>query len=145
MLAGETFIAGKIPGERIATTTETSNSSATSGTTELSVISVTAAVVIGRTYWVSTSFGLSASVAADDVQINIREDSVSGTIIQSDVIDAPIVNRIQRLVLEASYTADATENKTFVAALQRVAGTGTFTRLGSATRPAFLYVTYVSG
>jgi hypothetical protein len=106
-------------------------------------MTVVAPVVTGRVYKVSVNMALTASVASDDCQINMREDTVSGTLMQADVIDAPIVNRIPRVVLEAEYTADATEDKTFVVTIDRVAGSGTFTLTASANRPAYLYVDFI--
>jgi hypothetical protein len=142
-LAGETIVAGKIPGERIATTPFTSDSSSTSGTTELSVGTVVAPVVAGRVYRVRYAGEFSGSVANDDVTVKIREDLVSGTILNRNQIDNPVTNVFPYLVLEAEYTADATEDKTFHLTLVRTTGTGVFQRRAAADKPGYLYVDYI--
>lgn len=142
--AGETIIAGRIPGERIATSIETSNS-ANITTTETEVQTVTAAVVTGRTYRVRWSVRVSSSVAADDITLRIREDSLTGTILQSETMDVNVSNREPRVTLEAEYTADATEDKVFSATLVRTAGTGNVILNAATTVPTYLYVDYIRG
>jgi hypothetical protein len=141
--AGETIIAGKIPGERIATTIRTEDSS--NVTSEAVIDTVEAAVVEGRTYRVTWDLRMNSSVAGDDALASIREDSVTGTIIAGIVEDIPIVNRQGRTRLECEYTADATEDKTFVGTLSRVAGSGNVHGDASTGAPTLLYVEYVRG
>jgi hypothetical protein len=142
--AGETIIAGRVPGERIATDIEISNSGNIT-TTETQVQSVTAPVVIGRTYKVTWSVRVNSSVAADDITLRVREDTVSGNILVTETLDLDVVNREPRLVLEVEYTADATEDKTFSATLVRTAGSGNVILNAASTVPAYLYVDYIRG
>jgi hypothetical protein len=144
VLAGETIIAGKVPGERIATTKRTSNSASIT-TTETVIDTVVAAVVAGRTYKVVWDGRPVSATAGDDIQYSLREDSVSGTVLQAVAVDVPVINRQPRGRLYAEYLADATEDKTFVATLFRVAGSGNAVGVAAATQPTFLYVDYAYG
>jgi hypothetical protein len=142
VLAGETIIAGKVPGERIETTRRVSSSAGVT-TTETVVDTVVAAVVAGRIYKVTWDGRLSSTAAADDARIKIREDSVSGTELMDVVLDLALTGRTPRTHLEVEYTADATEDKTLVFTLARFAGTGTLTAIAAANAPTYLYVDYI--
>jgi hypothetical protein len=143
--AGETIIAGKIPGERVATSTESADS-ANVTTTETTVQSVTAALVSGRTYRVRWAGRLSSSVATDTFVGRIREDNATGTELASWQTDSNLPATLGLAgVIEAEYTAGATANKTFVLAIVRSAGSGNGRLEAAATRPAYLYVDYISG
>ena len=141
--AGETIIAGKVPGERIATTTRTVNSSSFT-TTETSIDSVTASVVIGRTYRVKWVTDVASTVDGDVARVRIREDNGSGSVIQLTNIRCRNGRDIG-FVLETEYTADATEDKTFVATCVRQDGTGTLALNAASEEPALLYVEYLYG
>jgi hypothetical protein len=143
VLAGATAIAGKVPGQRIATMTPRTSNSAAIGTTETVIDTVVAPVVAGRIYKVTWDGRVNASNAGNDYTASIREDSVSGTILQSVAQDIPIINRTPRERLEVEYEADATEDKTFVLTLDLVAGTGTVTGTGAATQKVNFYVDYI--
>lgn len=146
VLAGQVARVGRRPYERIATDRLEADSS-TFTTTETLVQSVTASLVSGRTYrirWV----GCFNSTVADDVVLGqIREDSVSGTVLQTGRVSIPLASSSTgwHCYLEAYYTAGSTGSKTFVATGDRVAGTGTCHREASAARPTILYVQYISG
>jgi len=140
-LAGETIIAGKIPGERINTDIEVSSSGDIT-TTETAVMTVVAAVVTGRIYRIKWVFNVDSSVAADTVLLRIREDSVSGTVLQTGRYRANS-NVNYPVTQEAEYTADATEDKTIVASLQRESGSGNVQLIAAATQPSYLYVDYI--
>jgi hypothetical protein len=137
-LAGETIIAGKVPGERIETQVRTSDSSGVT-TTETAVDTVTAAVVAGRVYRIRYVM----RVNSDAYRVTIREDSASGTQLMLVNLDIPILFREPQTVLEAEYTADATEDKTFVGTIDRIAGSGTLIAVASAVSPTYLYVDYI--
>jgi hypothetical protein len=141
--AGETIIAGKIPGERIATTIRTEDSS--NVTSEAVIDTVEAAVVEGRIYRVRWHGRFASSVAGDDAHFRIREDSISGTELASVAEDLEVVARQPRSTIEAEYTADATEDKTFVATLTRLAGTGGVHGDAAAGGPTYFYVEYIRG
>ena len=142
--AGETIIAGRVPGERIATTISTSDSG-TITTTETAVMTVVAAVVIGRIYRVSAFYRPNSSVAGDDIAVRIREDSTTGTQLQGLTYDLTIPTREPAYTMEAEYTADATENKTLMLTFIRTGGTGNVTNVAASTAPSYLYVDYIRG
>lgn len=136
----------RIPGERIATEIITSDSSTTDDGNELQVASITAAVVSGRTYRVKICGAIGSDTAGDRTQIHIREDNTSGNLIQNQnvyVIDTSSFG--SQFCIEAEYTADATEGKTFVVTLELNNGTGPVHLEAASTRPAYLYVDYIRG
>lgn len=145
--AGQQLIAGRIPGERIATATETADSP-TFTTTETTLISVTAALVDGRTYRVRASVNFSSTVDNDDLRARIREDSSTGTIMQQRSWELTVDDQETTGVggePEAEYTATATSNKTFVLTGERLAGTGNCKLDAISTKPSYLYVDYIRG
>ncbi|TAJ21830.1 MAG: hypothetical protein EPO65_00585 [Dehalococcoidia bacterium] len=129
-------------GGRIATTTATSNST-TFTTTETVTDSVTAALVNGERYLVEFWAGFASSVANDQVQVNLREDNLTGTLLAFDVGVMPIASVIKAFYVRREYTATATGNKTFVATGDRYAGTGNVYRGAASTVPALLTVTHI--
>lgn len=148
-LAGESIIAGQVPGERIATDIVTADSS-TFTTTETSVQSVTAALVSGRIYRVRWCVHWGSSVEGDRVQIRIREDSgTSGTILQEFTGESTAAHGGSSLgeydTPEAEYTAVSTGNKTFSGTMVRSSGTGNVQLEGASTRPNYMYVDYIRG
>jgi hypothetical protein len=143
--AGFQLTAGRIPGERIATTTNTSDSG-TWTTTAVETDSVTAALVTGRTYLVRWSAGLVTTVAGDVALIRMREDDTSGTVLmERNFYLGTTATGGFASDLEANFTATATGNKTFVITGVRSGGTGTHHADATANRPRYLYVDYISG
>jgi hypothetical protein len=143
--AGETIIAGKIPGERIATNIDAADSSNFT-TTEVTLASVTAAVVIGRTYRVVFHGSFASSVAGDALFVRIREDSLAGNQLQSTAFTIDTTTGVGwKNTLEAEYTADATEDKTFKLTGIRAGGTGNCRLEAASDHPAYLYVDYIRG
>ena len=141
--AGQIAEAGRIPGERIATTVETSDST-TFTTAETQVSSVTAPVVSGRIYRVRFAGGWATTVAGDFISVRIREDSSSGNILLLRVVDVFRTGSFTAApTLEVEYTADATEDKVFVLTAQRIAGSGTCVLDAAASGPAYLYVDFI--
>lgn len=139
--AGQQLIAGRVPGERIATTVATSNSAAIT-TTDTIVDSVVAALVSGRTYRITFASNMSGAAINDRGIFRIREDNVTGTQLGFARITVPVAT-LYPIRGEAEYTAVATGNKTFVVTLIREVGT--VTRAASATIPTYLYVDYIRG
>jgi hypothetical protein len=129
------------PGQRIATTTETTISAGF--TAETIINTVTAALVSGRTYAIGLFTGITSTVAGDNAEFRIREDNVAGTQLQVIRKDLLATNITEVVFLYAQYTAVATGSKTFVGTGFRQAGTGTLTRNTSPTAPAYMYVEYV--
>lgn len=142
--SGQQILANRIPGERIATTTETTVSAGFTST-ETVIHTVVAPLVIGRRYgiWLTTHF--ITTTAGDDVDCFIRADSVSGTLMQRVRADLIATNIPFTMNLYTEYTAVATGNKTFVGTGDRVAGAGTISRSCSASIPAFMWVDYLDG
>jgi len=139
--AGQQLVAGRVPGERIATTVSTANSAAIT-TTETIVDSVTAPLVTGRVYRVRWAGHILGAAISDQGLIRIRETNVAGAAIQIGRIKTPTATNYP-IDLEAEFTAVATGNKVFVATLQREVGT--VTRIANATQPVYLYVDYIRG
>ena len=119
---------------RLATTTRTSASS--TFTAETVVDSVTASLVSGRKYRIVHASRAQSSVADGYVRGRIREDSISGTIIQIGQIPTTIAaNQSAVLILETEFTAVASASKTFVATMVRQAGTGNITAHAATDTP----------
>jgi len=143
--AGQRIIAGKMPGERIATDTDTANSGAVT-TTEVSCQEVTAPLVSGRLYRIRWASQINSTVADDTVISRIREDSgIAGTQLFGTHTEIGAANLGQPVVIEAEYTALATGDQTFSGTLIRNSGSGNVARVAGSTAPSLLYVEYVSG
>ena len=143
--AGETIIAGRVPGERIATQIDTSDTSGFT-TTETVLTTVTAPLVSGRTYRVRFVSLIRSTVADDDINARIRQDNVTGTevfVSQFEINTNTSLGVV--VIIEAEYTATATADKTFVATGVRTTGSGTITARGAAAAPRQLYVDYIRG
>lgn len=142
--AGQQLVAGRIPGERIATTIITSDSA--TFTTEASVGSVTASLVDGRVYRVRAMTKWESTANDDRINIRLREDSATGTIMQSDNVRIQVVSNLGwGATLEVEYTAVASADKTFHLTGEFQAGTGPAFLGASATRPVYIYVDYIRG
>jgi hypothetical protein len=126
---------------RRAKTTATTNSSATSGTTELAVDQVTISAVNGVTYRIRWWTQWQGSVANDRHFLLLRLGSGTGgtqltfgTVVVKDTAAAEIA------VVEAEWTASSTASQTFTATMRRSSGTGTITANAAATAPRMLTV-----
>ena len=144
--AGFQLLAGRIPGERIATTVVSSDSS-TFTSTEVSLATVVAPVVAGRTYRVRAVGQFGSTVSNDRVSPRIRQDSVAGSEMVGTNIDitAGGITFGWPFDIEAEFTAGTTENKTFVLTGDRSSGSGNCHLEAASTRPTFLYVDYIRG
>ena len=145
--AGFKLRAGRVPGERIATTIRTSTSSNVSGT-ETAIDSVTAALVSGRTYRVRWTAGVDADTSGDTVFVRLREDNATGTQLNRLRVDVRLSGGAGTRydgTIEAEYTATSTGNKTFVGTIILATGTGPCQISASATEPVYLYVDYIRG
>jgi uncharacterized protein (DUF3084 family) len=146
--AGQLLVAGRLPGEVIGTPTVVVADSSTFTTTESGALaSVTVPLISGRTYRVRFTGGWNSTVLADTITVRLREDTASGTQVDSDTINTPLVSSLRggKVSVEGRYTATATANKTFVVTGQREAGTGNCRLAASTLRPAILEVLYESG
>lgn len=144
VLAGETIIAGRVPGERIATDIATTDSA---GITNIETVvqSVTAAVVTGRIYKVTVETEGASTEANHRLFWKIREDDVAGNALMFQRQFVPTAANYPARISSVEYTADATEDKTFVVTLVREVSPGTVHRDASPTSPSYLYVDYVRG
>lgn len=143
--AGFQLAAGRIPGELITSSVATADS-ANFTTTEVIVMTITAPLVTGRTYsiWADPTFH--SSVDGDVVHSQLREDNVSGTILdRTDDYIRVTTSAIDRTILFSLYTATATANKTFVITGDRVSGTGNCRLEAATNRPAYMLVRYETG
>jgi hypothetical protein len=145
--AGQLSLANRIPGERIGASVVVADSG--TFTAETVVMTLVVPLVAGRTYSVFANPGLSSSVAADVVGAKLREDSITGTVLDSaieDINDATApTTRKHALILLSDYTALSTANKTFVVTGERATGTGNVRMPGSSARKSYLLVRYESG
>lgn len=127
---------------RVGTTTATSDSSATSGTTELSIDQVTATLVAGNRYTITWDVNWLGSVAADFFFLLLREGSgIAGT--QLDFLTVKVQAATiptEHAILFTDYTAAASGSQTFTATFRRSSGTGTLTAKASSTQPRVLKV-----
>lgn len=123
---------------RLSLTNATSNAAATSGTTELIVDQVTAAVVSGRRYKIEWVLSFSGTVTDDRFFLIIRAGStVADTQLKFSTVE---INNQFDAIVTTFWTAGSTGNQTFTATARRSSGTGTLTAAGSATNPRHLSV-----
>jgi hypothetical protein len=93
---------------RVGTTTATSNGTATSGTTELVVDTVTASVVSGRRYRIKATFPHQHSVANDRFFLLIREGTTTGgTQLTYNTTFGHTTGQADVLIIETDWTAPA--------------------------------------
>lgn len=143
--AGQRLVAGRVPGERIATATEAADSSGIT-TTETAIATVVAPVVAGRTYGIGLMMYVGTDTAGQSVLIKVRSGSTVGTEIGGaqfkTASDSAVGDPVK---LEWEHTAAATGDLTLVATLVRNGGAGTVRREAASTRPLILSVNYLTG
>lgn len=141
---GDPIILARMPGYMAASTAAVADSS-TFTTSETSVISVTASLISGVTYRIVFEGAWQTTVADSQITTRIREDNTSGTIRQTQVINAKdgTGSLFHPFSLEARYTAASTASKTFIGTGVRLSGTGTINLDATAGSPAYLYVEVV--
>lgn len=140
-LAGERIIAGKVSGERIATSVVVADSAAIT-TTETVVASLVVPVVSGRTYRITFDGAYQQAGATDQAFLRIRETNVAGAELQLRRLTSPVVGTFLSAHCETEWIAPSSSSKTFVATLVRTV-TGTVTLNATAGRPTFLYADYI--
>jgi len=130
-----------VSGQRLATTVSTTDSGAIT-TTETVVMSVTAPLVSGAIYRIRSHCAFQGSVTTDQHLARIREDTVSGTVLQQRRLGVPTTVTFYPLSIEVEFTAVSTASKTFVLTFQRTSGTGNvfFIAVGG---PAYFYADYI--
>jgi hypothetical protein len=142
--AGQKLVTGRVPGEELGLTTETSDGA--SSAAETVGITVTAPVVVGRKYKVVVDTAMEGGSVDDRVVCRIREDDANGTVkaTRNRVIAHVSGTAGNPVHMECRYTADATENKSFVFTYDS-ASANAVNMAASTTFPTFMYVEYVSG
>jgi hypothetical protein len=145
--AGQLLVAGRIPGEEIASTEVTADSATFDDSPEVVVISVTAPVVAGRTYRIVFDGHGNSSTGTDAITFRIRDTDASGTERQTDRCNITgSTTSGASSHMERKITVTGTENRTWVVTGVRVGATGGNCFLeASGTRPTYLTVYYVSG
>jgi hypothetical protein len=83
---------------------------------------------------------MQTTVAADSVRLRLREDSLTGTALQSTRFYLVFANAAFGCAVYGEYTAASTGNKTFAGTGERASGTGNHTRQAATTNPAYLMV-----
>ena len=131
------------PGQRIATSIVTSPSAGFT-TTEVQLMTVVAALVEGFRYKIvfDPAFDITVSGVVRSV---IREDTVSGTILQIRDHNLNSAGGAESGRVEAEFTAVATGDKTFSGNGDVLSGGGTANLNAGATFPSYMYVDYISG
>lgn len=141
--AGDIIKAGRIPGEVVASSSETSDSS-TFTTTETVIGTLTFTRVSGVTYMIEAEAQVSSDTANDVVRILLREDNSTGTAIDHGVIEinSTADARPNTRNLRALHTAPASTSKTFVVTALRISGgSGVIRREASTTAPQLFTAT----
>lgn len=129
---------------RIATNIVTANSGSFSA--ETVVQTVVATLVSGRTYRVTVAGACLSSQVNVNTRVRIREDSVSGNILQSrNCTTGPVAADAVSVTYEGEYTAVSSGAKTFVVSIERQSGSGTHQWQSAVASPAYLYVDYIRG
>jgi hypothetical protein len=127
---------------RVGTTTATSDSSATSSTTELSIDQVTASLISGRRYTITWDAPWLGTIANDNFFLILREGSGTGGTqldFQTVKVQAATIPT-ETAFVQTDYTAAATGSQVFTGTARRSTGTGTLTAKGSSTQPRILRV-----
>jgi hypothetical protein len=138
--AGDEIYAADI-NRRVGTTTATTDSSATSVTTELAIDQVTIAAVAGQVYRLAWWVPWLGSAAADRFFLLLRTGSgIAGTQLTFSTIVVASTSATEAEMVVAEWTAGSTGSQTFTGTFRRSSGTGTLTAKGSGTQPRLLTV-----
>jgi hypothetical protein len=144
---GEEILADDITSRRRVATGYEDTDSAAITTVATVIATATGNLVAGRTYHIRLITHLGSSVSSDTANLNIKEDTVSGTELQGAAA-LPLVGSASAGIyyqISTDYTAVATGSKTFVGTLVRSAGSGNVRREAAAIRPTYLTVDYAYG
>ncbi len=143
---GDVIVAGRVSGERIATSVRTGTVGSITNAAEVQLDTVTGALVSGRVYRLFWGGNIASTNTGDIGNIKIRQDNTAGTVVNSTQSAGLLTGTVdQGLSVEGEYTAVATGNKTLVVTGIRVVGAGTLSSSATATNPAYLYIEYVRG
>lgn len=128
-------------GELIAYDEQTSDSS--TFTSETVIGSVTFTAIQGYTYLIECIVQLASGTVTDIVQGTLREDSISGTEVDSGRAPAQTSDQARPVGIDLAkrWVAPSSGSKTFVVTGQRVSGGGNVKREAGTTHPQLLSVT----
>lgn len=130
---------------RVGTTNLTADSS-TFTTTETEVGSITVSLVTGRLYRIVAWVGWMSTVTGDAIRCRLREDTVTGTLMNSDQVNigqGNITSGAYHTLVVAEYTAVSTGSKTFVVSGDQEAGSGTCRMEHASDRPGYITVDFI--
>lgn len=129
---------------RVGTTTITADSS-TFTTTETEVSSITVSLVTGRVYRITAYIGWGSTASGDAIRCRLREDTVSGTLMNSSQVNIGQVTTTgaYHTLVVAEYTAVSTGSKTFVVSGDQEAGSGTCRMEHASDRPGYITVDFI--
>jgi hypothetical protein len=137
--AGERIVADKL--SKYADEPEVRETNSSAYTAETVLDTTTVPVVNGRRYRIIWDSEISSSVnsTAETDRVRIREDNITGTVLQTRTITLPNAVAAPAHV-EARFTATSTGNKTFVVTGSRLGGTGSHISGGNSSAPTILAV-----
>lgn len=135
------FVYGSM--KRIGQVKNVADDTATSGTTEKTIESVTLAVVNGYTYRLTWVVNWLGSTAGDKFLMRIRVAGGQMTYNTAEVVTAATV--VYQTHVSTDWTATSTGNVTFTGTATRNSGTGTLTPKGATSQPRILSVDYLYG
>jgi hypothetical protein len=142
VFAGDVIAAVDI-NRRVGYTSATSDGSATSGTTEQVVDTVTCTVISGRSYLVEAFFPYTGTVVADGFFVLLREGiTTAGTQLTYQTATISQTVRVEAFRPAVLWTASSTGSQSFCVCVRRNSGTGTLTPRGSGGQVRWLRVTY---
>lgn len=125
------YVSEHLPPLEVGYASDPLDSAGVTNAAETVVETVTAPLVTGYGYDVEWDSQFASTAAGDTAQLQLRQDTVAGTVMRRSRLTLPRVTDPWPCRLAARYTAAATGNKTFVGTLIRAAGTGTLTRVGT--------------
>lgn len=126
---------------RIAATSRTADVSFT--TTETVGDEISAYMVAGYKYKIMSYQLCRSSVANDSITVRLREDSLTGTELQSIRVHIPIISTVFVGYLERLYTASETGLKTIVTTGVRASGSGSSMFSAALTQLCWMAIDYV--
>lgn len=124
----------------------TSDFTATSGTTEKLLDTITVNVVSGRKYRVSYVFAWQADTLNGRYFVRIREGSALGgsqIAVVNMILLTPVNVLVPGIPLEAEWTAGSTGSQSFCATIQQNNGSGTATIRGASSQQRILSVKWL--
>jgi hypothetical protein len=130
---------------RVGTTNADTDGSATSGTTELVVNTVTVNIIAGQLYHVRSYFPYVGSVAADKFFIRLREgNTITGAQITYDNATITTTSAVYVAKPEADWVAPTSGSQVFCVTAQQFAGTGTLTPKGAPSQKRSIIVDLIA-